>query len=65
MNFEFTKVITAIDHERNEDHRYCPKEFIDSEIGKEEEATCESPEVRGRKGSCSMVIVCGHINEEV
>jgi hypothetical protein len=43
-------LIIAIDREKNEDHRYGLEEFVDSEIGKEEKVTRESPEVWGTKG---------------
>jgi hypothetical protein len=42
-----------------------PKHSSIQKIGKEEEATRESPEVWGHEGSWPTVIVHGHINEEV
>jgi hypothetical protein len=61
---DFTKVITTVDRERNMDCRFGPEEFVDLEIGKEEQVARKSPKARGCEGSWPMVTVHGHIKEE-
>jgi hypothetical protein len=53
--------ITDVDHEKNKDCRSSPEEFVDSEVGKEEEVTRKSPKIRGREGSWPTVVTHGHI----
>jgi hypothetical protein len=56
--------ITVIDRERTRTVDLVPKNSPIQKSGKEEEATHESPKVRGHEGSWPTVIVHGHIKEE-